>query len=326
MLGPNCVVLRDALLYRGQADPDRVAYADRETQLTFGELAERATGRARALQQQGIGPGDHVALVMTAGLCWGEMFWALQLLGAVPCPFNPFVPAETLARRVELTRPRLVITDETAADMRPVSGPFVAPDIEPEDLAYLQLTSGTSGSPRAAMIRHRNVLAFLRAGDESGQIASTDVFVSWVPPWHDLGLVRFMLTPVYYGVPCHIVQPAIRTIPEWLATISSAGGTVSGAPDFAYRLAVRMVDPATVDLSSLRFAINGAEPVRMSSVEEFEARFGVRGSIDARIRVSRGNPGRRLSFSRGRDRGRRTRKRLEREADAGQRSSCRREC
>jgi acyl-CoA synthetase (AMP-forming)/AMP-acid ligase II len=266
-------------LYRGQVDPDRVAYADWESQLTFGELAERATGRARALQQQGIGPGDHVALVMTAGLRWGEMFWALQLLGAVPCAFNPFVPSETLARRVGLTRPRLVITDETAADMRPVSGPLIAPDIEPEDLAYLQLTSGTSGSPRAAMIRHRNVLSFLREGDEAGQIAPSDVLVSWVPPWHDLGLVRFMLTPVYYGVPCHIIDPAITTIPQWLATISGARGTMTGAPDFAFRLAVRMVDPAIVDLSSLRYVINGAEPVRWASIDEFETRFRVPGTV-----------------------------------------------
>jgi fatty-acyl-CoA synthase len=100
-----------------------------------------------------------------------------------------------------------------------------------------------------------------------------------VPPWHDYGLVRFIIGGVAHGAPCHIVEPAVRTIPEWLATIARVRGTVSGGPDFAYRLALRMVDPATVDLSSLRNVGNGGEPVRLSSVVGFEQAFDVPGSV-----------------------------------------------
>jgi fatty-acyl-CoA synthase len=153
-------------------------------------------------------------------------------------------------------------------------------EIEQADVAYLQPTSGTSGSPRLAMIRHRNVLASLRAATRAaGRVERDDVLVSWVPPWHDLGLVRFVIGAVYYGAECHIVEPAIRTIPEWLRTISRQGGTISGAPDFCYRLAARLVDPREIDLSSLRCTTNGGEPVRRSSVEQFEARFGADGVV-----------------------------------------------
>jgi fatty-acyl-CoA synthase len=102
-----------------------------------------------------------------------------------------------------------------------------------------------------------------------------DVFVQWVPPWHDLGLIRFVVAGAYMGAQCHIVEPAVRTIPQFLATVSRTRATVTGAPDFAYRLAPRMVDPAAVNLSSLQVATNGGEPVRQSTNLAFESHFGL---------------------------------------------------
>ena len=103
--------------------------------------------------------------------------------------------------------------------------------------------------------------------------------VSWVPPWHDLGLVRFMIGSVYNGAACHIVTPSIQTIPRWLETITKVRGTISGAPDFAYRLAARFADPSAIDLSSVRWMTNGGEPVRLSTIEAFETRFDCRGVV-----------------------------------------------
>jgi acyl-CoA synthetase (AMP-forming)/AMP-acid ligase II len=272
-------VLRDLLIYRAGQDPDRLAFADSEHQLTYAGLADRADLRAGALRAMGVGPGDRVALVMAAGIPLVEMFWALQVIGAVPCLFNPRVPAETLTRRVELVRPSMVVTDALAREMSLSRGAPAGTDPDPDDLAFLQLTSGTSGAPRASMILQRNVMAYLRTSRSDRTFGSDDVFVSWVPPWHDLGLVRFFIGAVYHGAICHIVEPAVRTIPQWLAAISRVGGTYTAAPDFAYRLAVRMVDPATVDLSSLRFAKSGGEPVRWSSVRAFEERFSLPGGV-----------------------------------------------
>lgn len=281
MTPPGWLVLRDALIHRAASDTDRLAYAHGDERLTFGQLADRAASRAGALERLGVAHGDSVALAMSAGLPFAEVFWALQLIGAVPCAFNPAAPAETLARRVDQVKARLVVSDATAAGLR--SGREAEPGavrIDPDDVAYLQPTSGTSGAPRAAMILHRNVLASLRSATRSkGCVTADDVLVSWVPPWHDLGLVRFVIGAVYYGAECHIVEPAVRTIPDWLRTISRKGGTISAAPDFCYRLAARTVDPASIDLSSLRCTNNGGEPVRRSSVEQFEARFDAPGTV-----------------------------------------------
>ena len=271
--------LRDALIARGRADPSRLAYDDGARQISYGQLAETADEQAARLASMGVRQGDRVALAMSSGIPFAQAFWALQLLGATPAAFNPTAPAETVERRASLVRPRLLLTDDWLATAPPANGTPADPQVTPDDIAFLQPTSGTSGDPRAAQIRHRNVLAYLRASGEDGHVSRDDVLVSWVPPWHDFGLVRFVIGSVFPGAPCHIVQPAIRTIPDWLATITRTRGTMTGAPDFCYRLATRMVDPASVDLSSLRLASNGGEPVRSSTIELFERRFGVSGVV-----------------------------------------------
>ena len=129
------------------------------------------------------------------------------------------------------------------------------------------------------MVTQRNVLAYQAASHAAYGISSADVLVSWVPPWHDLGLVHYVVRPVYSAIPCHIVEPAVRTIPRWFDTISRVGGTMTGAPDFALRMATRLVDPARVDLRSLRTLTNGGEPVRSSTIAAFEERFGVPGVV-----------------------------------------------
>jgi fatty-acyl-CoA synthase len=176
-------------------------------------------------------------------------------------------------------RPRLVVHEGDLDAGPSPSGPAPEAEVGPEDLAFLQPTSGTSGEPRVAMVRHRNVLACMWANAEDGHIVRDDILVDWVPPWHDLGLVRFVIAAVYFGSSCHILQPAVRTIPAWLEAVGRVGGTVTAAPDFAYRLATRMVDPASVDLSTLRYLNNGGEPPRSSTIEPFEERFGVPGLV-----------------------------------------------
>jgi acyl-CoA synthetase (AMP-forming)/AMP-acid ligase II len=271
--------LRGALIDRAEADPDRLAYEDDAGSVTYGELLARAEEQAARLAAMGVEQGDRVALVLSAGVAFAETFWALQLLGAVPCSLNPASPQKTLERRAEIIRARLVLTDAWLADAPAPRGNVPEAEIDPSDLAHLQFTSGTSGDPRAAMVTHANVFTYLRATHEAERAHDDDIIVAWVPPWHDLGLVRFIVGGVPFGSPCHIVQPAVRTIPQWLETMSRTRATFSGAPDFAYRLACRMVDPASVDLSSLRFTTNGGEPVRRTTIEQFEERFGLKGVV-----------------------------------------------
>jgi acyl-CoA synthetase (AMP-forming)/AMP-acid ligase II len=295
------LTLRDLLLSRASEMPNRRAFVAGEQALTFGELAERARARAGALYALGVRPRDRVAVTMPTGLRFVEAFWGLQLLGACPCVLNPSTTEESLARRIALVRPRLVLTAELAAEMRTVSA---APGthIDPQDLAFLQLTSGTSGEPRAGMITHGNLQSYLHTSRTNRELLRpSDVLVCWVPPWHDLGLVGFIIRSVYVGAECHIVAPSVRTIPQWFRTISDVRATYTAAPDFAIRLAARIVDPATVALSSLRSVKSGGEPVRSSTIEAFEQRFGLPGVVtpgyglgEATLGVSEHVPGERV--------------------------------
>ncbi|MGZ5492704.1 MAG: AMP-binding protein, partial [Thermoanaerobaculia bacterium] len=249
---------------RSRNVPEALAFAFGDESLSYRALREDAERIAAALRHEGVGAGDRVPLILPAGLDLIRIFYALQRIGATPVILDPNVPHETTERRVALLRPRLVVTgmpDVThSAPVPPI------PDDE-EAVAFLQLTSGTSGESRAAIVLQRNVLASLEGARAMIEPHADDVLVGWVPPWHDLGLLRFLLGPVHLGVPCYLIEPAVRTIPQWLATISRVRGTITGAPDFAWRLAARLVDPHGVDLSSLRLATNGGEPVRLSTIE-----------------------------------------------------------
>lgn len=291
----------DAVLARRAADsPQALAFADAGDggeRLTYAELRAQAEGLAGGLAGSGIGPGDRVALLLPAGLDFLRVFFALQRLASAPCAFDPNAPPATAARRAAHVRPRLVLVAGpaaermteacaaeglrcmTLAEVADRTAPLPPPPVDPEAIAFLQPTSGTTGEARAAVISQRNALASLRAARDHLAIGPRDVLVSWVPPWHDLGLLRFVLGPVYFGAPCHLVPPAIRTLSLWLATASEVRATILGAPDFAYRLATRLVDPQGLDLSALRYATNGGEPVRLSTIRDFEQRFGVPGTV-----------------------------------------------
>jgi fatty-acyl-CoA synthase len=267
--------LSDILAERAIARADAVAFTFEGEHITYRRLFEDAAALASGLAESGVRAGDRVALLLPAGLDWVRAFWAIQYLGAVSCAFNPYVPEETALRRAARVRPKRVL--RSLDEIPRASSTVPRANVDPESLAFLQPTSGTSGESRAVMIRQRNILSVINTSHRAYGVTHDDVLVSWVPPWHDLGLVRFMIGTVQNGAACHIVTPSIQTIPEWLATVTRVRATITGAPDFAYRLAARLVDPSRVDLSSLRWMTNGGEPVRASTIEMFESRFGIPG-------------------------------------------------
>ena len=285
-----------ALAHRATEAPYSLAFAEGAERLTYGGLNTEAGALAGGLARLGVRRQDRVALFLPAGLDFLRAFFALQRLGAVPCAFDPGAPPATAARRAARIRPRVALTaGPVMEDLAPVlreaglrtvsfmeiprDGAAPRVEIQEDDAAFLQPTSGTSGEARAAVILQRNAIASLQIAREAIGIGPRDVLVSWVPPWHDLGLLRFVLGPIWFGAPCHLVTPAIRTLPLWLRTASEVRATILGAPDFAWRLATRLTDPAGLDLTSLRYATNGGEPVRRSTILDFEARFGVPGAL-----------------------------------------------
>jgi acyl-CoA synthetase (AMP-forming)/AMP-acid ligase II/acyl carrier protein len=150
--------------------------------------------------------------------------------------------------------------------------------LDPDALAYLQYTSGSTRSPKGVMVTHQNLLATIDDLHRGGPLAEGGALVSWLPHFHDMGLVYGLLVPVALGVRGYLMPPAsfIQRPARWLEAISRFGATHSAAPNFAYELCVRRVLPeqkAELDLRLWAVALNGAEPVRRETLEKFADAF-----------------------------------------------------
>jgi acyl-CoA synthetase (AMP-forming)/AMP-acid ligase II len=156
------------------------------------------------------------------------------------------------------------------------------PRLDASALAFLQYTSGSTAAPKGVMVSHGNLLANARVTERALGNTARDVLVSWLPTFHDLGLIYGILQPLYTGFRCYLMPPAafIQRPVRWLRAMSRYGGTVGAAPNFAYDLCVRKTTPedrAALDLSRWRVAINGAEPVRAETLDAFAETFAACG-------------------------------------------------
>lgn len=302
--------LVDVLDQRAATAPDgihvRLLGEDGETgRLSFGELRTGALAVAAGLRARGIEPGDTVALMLPTGLDFFLAFHGVLRAGGVPIPLYPPVRTEELeshARRLaailENAAARLFIASERTRPagrvlqgLVPTLGSVATVDRlrvsgEPpetvrratNDLAFLQYTSGTTGAPKGVMLTHANLLANIRAMGPAVGAESSDRFVSWLPLYHDMGLIGACLATLYYGIEVILMSPLqFMARPErWLWAIHRYGGTISAGPNFAYDLCAGRIRDAALeglDLSSWRLAFNGAEPVSADTLERFTGRF-----------------------------------------------------
>ena len=290
--------------------PDRVHVYLREEDgaerpITYRALWERARAVSAGLSERGVERGETVALMLRTEEPFFAAFFGVLLAGAIPVPiYPPFRPdrIEEYARRqlglltnaqarllitfaeaervTALLRPRaaalraVTSVDELArAAARPPAGRAAA-----ADPALIQYTSGSTGDPKGVLLTHANLLANIRAIGEAIDIRPDDVGVSWLPLYHDMGLIGAWLGALYFGIPIAILSPlAFLARPaRWLWALHAHRGTVSPAPNFAYDLCVRKVADDEIrglDLSSWRLAFNGSEPVSAETIERFTRRF-----------------------------------------------------
>jgi 1-acyl-sn-glycerol-3-phosphate acyltransferase len=310
---PSAETLQEVLQHRGRIDASRahlIFYADEgEAQsLTFGELLEGAGRVAGDLARRGIGRGDTVALMLPTSRDFFLAFAGALLAGATPVPIYPPFRADRIAEYAERQSAilanagaRLLVTFREAASVAKLLKPLV-PSLEGvanaetlaasnapaslgppvyargEDLALLQYTSGSTGNPKGVMLTHANLLANVRAIGEAVDARNDDVGVSWLPLYHDMGLIGAWLAPLYFGLPLVVMSPlAFLSRPvRWLHAFSRYRGTLGAAPNFAYELAAAKIPDEElngIDLSSWRAALNGAEPVLPATLDRFSARF-----------------------------------------------------
>ena len=302
----------EALWLRADADPARIhAYLEEghETrEVSFGALRDGAAAIARGLTGRGLQPGEAVAIMLPTGFDFLQSFMGITAAGLVPVPLYP--PARLDRMQEYLVRQSKILTNAGARLL--VTVPDAAPvadllrrhvptltglasasalvrshrndgRVEPyraaaTDLGLIQYTSGSTGDPKGVCLTHANLLANIRAMTAAINLRPTDVGVSWLPLYHDMGLIGAWLTCIVNAVPIAIMSPlSFLARPErWLWTIHQRRGTVSPAPNFAYELCLRKVRDESIeglDLSSWRCALNGAEPVSASTVERFARRF-----------------------------------------------------
>ncbi len=313
------LTLLDVLDWHVQAHPDQTQIicleSDREGGpelehvISYRSLAQSAAAVAAGLQRAGVQPRQSVAIMLPTSPEYFSTYMGILRAGAVPVPIYPPARASQLedhvlrhtgilanaqacllvtvpeamgvARLLQARVPGLrhVLTPQQLAAQGGAPTPV---PVHGDDIAFIQYTSGSTGNPKGVALTHANLLANIRAMAKAVQGTPRDTFVSWLPLYHDMGLIGAWLAPMYVGFPTVVMSPlAFLARPlRWLQAISRYHGTLSAAPNFAYELCLKHVadaDLGGLDLSSWRLAFNGAEAVSPDTVLRFRQRFARHG-------------------------------------------------
>jgi amino acid adenylation domain-containing protein len=304
--GPDATTFVGVLHARAELQPGALAFRmlvdgeDAARTVTYAELAERAHAVAARLRAA-VAPGDPVLLLYPPGLDYVVGLLGCFCAGVVAVPAYPPRHDRHLARlrgivadsgaRVALTTDEWLDLIGQAGDvaraltwigtdrLAPAPPGFTAHPAAAEDAAFVQYTSGSTTEPRGVVLTHANLLANCGAMRAATGATPASVGVTWLPPYHDMGLIGGILGPLSVGFPATILSPEafLQRPARWLRAITRHSATVSGGPDFAYELCVRRVsreERRGLDLSRWATAFSGAERVRRATIDRFVETFG----------------------------------------------------
>lgn len=273
--------------------------------ITFKDLKENGVRAAGSFFKQGLKTGEPVALMLPPTKEYFYCFAGVLLAGGIPVPLYPpsrpsqieehlrrhesilrncaavalvTVPEVLRFGRLMKTRVESLQHVLTPDDLFDGSETYERPDTGSDDIAFLQYTSGSTGNPKGVILTHANLLANIRAIGDRTNMDSTDIAVSWLPLYHDMGLIGGWFCSLYFASHLVIMSPIdfIGRPERWFTAIHRYRGTLSAAPNFAYEICLHRLRDEQVkdlDLSSWRVACNGAEPVSPDTVERFIERF-----------------------------------------------------
>ena len=309
----DAVTFAEVLRGHAERDPARVQIhlldQDRGEDISYGRLYERASAVAAGLAASGLKPGETVAIMLPTCDDFFYSFLGVMLSGGIAVPIYPparpsqieeYVRRQTLILRnagvkflisfervravskvMELSLPTLkevTTTSELAARGRAVTSAAS----NPAEIFFIQYTSGSTGNPKGVTLTHSNVLANVRGIGWAVNATPADVVVSWLPLYHDMGLIGSWLFSLYHGFPITVLSPLdFLARPErWLWALSDSGGTLCPSPNFSFELCARKISDEAlegVDLSKWRVVINAGEPVLPSTLKRFSERFSPQG-------------------------------------------------
>ncbi|NET68792.1 MAG: aminotransferase class I/II-fold pyridoxal phosphate-dependent enzyme [Moorea sp. SIO1G6] len=301
--------LVDLLESRTLQQPDQLGFTfltdgeNQEVHLTYKQLDLQARAIAASLQAH-VSVGERVLLLYPSGLEYIAAFFGCLYAGVIAIPVYPpkrnhkmsrleAIVADAkatvaltvtplldniqarFAKHSELAKLPCLATDSVASSQ---ATNWQKPNLDRDTIAFLQYTSGSTGSPKGVIVSHENLLYNEQMIKIAFGHTEQTIFVGWLPLFHDMGLIGNVLQPLYLGIPCILMSPEafIQKPIRWLQGISRYKATTSGGPNFAYDLCLRTITPeqmASLDLSSWEIAFNGAEPIRASTIEQFTAKF-----------------------------------------------------
>jgi len=296
----TATTLTEMMRRRTALSPDKQYFNLYGETVTYGHFWAQSGRYAAALARAGITAGDKVCLIYPTCAEFFYTFFGALRIGAVPVPLYPTLGVEATGGILRDADAVAVATigwfragvDQSAALAPSVRRVLEPPDLDveaplppevratPDDLALIQYTSGSTGQPRGVMLTHANVVETILFMAEAAGLTADDRVVSWLPLYHDMGLIGCSFTPPLSAAPLWLLPPDLKNPGQWLELITSVKATFTVSPDFGYRNCVRNVrDVSEFDLTTLKAALSGAEPVRPSTIRAFEGHFGVKNVI-----------------------------------------------
>ncbi len=291
------MTLLQILETRAVESPGKIAFTfHNDPPCTYSKLWEEINGFGGYLLHRGLKNKSHVIIAIPNSNQFFHAFYGVQRAGGVAVPIYPgsgverilklaeicgagfFVISKTypkdktdeLKQRAEASGREVLVVEDSSG--YPPDRPF--PVVLPRDVAFIQFTSGSTGDPRGVQLTHGNLVTNVEQMIAGMEITREDVFTSWLPVYHDMGLILMTMVPFYLGIEFVLLPTGLNYLKSWLKSIQERKATFTAAPDFAYRMCMLYIrDPENYHLSTLRVALNAAETVRSSTILRFEERF-----------------------------------------------------